>query len=98
MFVDFPDMRKGTGIGGGFLRAKDPAALSGWYAPHLDVPIDAEGQSMLRWSEDGDPDAFTVWAAFAGDTDYFGRDEQQVMINYRVADLTALLGELRGDG
>ncbi|MEJ7793215.1 MAG: hypothetical protein WKF65_14685 [Gaiellaceae bacterium] len=32
-----------TGIGGVFLRAKDPAALAAWYAANLGVAIEEEG-------------------------------------------------------
>ena len=37
----------------------------------------------------------TVWAPFPHDTDYFGRPEQQVMLNFRVRDLAAMLAQLR---
>ena len=40
----------------------------------------------------------TVWAPFAADTDYFGRHEQQLMVNYRVRDLDAMLAQLREAG
>jgi predicted enzyme related to lactoylglutathione lyase len=39
-----------------------------------------------------------VWAPFAADTDYFGRRDQQGMINYRVGDLDAMVAQLRGAG
>jgi predicted enzyme related to lactoylglutathione lyase len=91
-------MRKVTGIGGVFFRARDPAALAAWYAAHLGLPVGAEGNAMLRWCDDGDPEALTVWSPFAADTDYFGRPEQQAMINFRVADLGALLAALAAAG
>ena len=40
----------------------------------------------------------TVWSTFAADTDYFGRREQQAMVNYRVSDLDAMLAQLRDAG
>lgn len=40
----------------------------------------------------------TAWAAFEGDTDYFGKPSQQWMINYRVENLDALLEELQREG
>jgi predicted enzyme related to lactoylglutathione lyase len=39
-----------------------------------------------------------VWSLFAGDTDYFGSRDQQVMVNYRVRDLDAMLAQLRDAG
>ena len=40
----------------------------------------------------------TVFAPFPADTDYFGRREQQVMLNFRVTDLDAMLEQLRAAG
>ncbi len=39
-----------------------------------------------------------MFAPFSVDTDYFGRDEQQWMINLRVRDLDAMADQLRGAG
>ena len=36
-----------------------------------------------------------IWATFPSDTEYFGRHDQQTMINYRVGDLDAMLAQLR---
>ena len=85
-----------AGIGGVFLRARDPVALAVWYAANLGIAIEEEGgtYSTLAAAE-GD---MTVWATFAGDTDYFGRRDQQAMVNYRVRDLDAMLAQLRAAG
>ncbi len=40
----------------------------------------------------------TVFAPFARNTDYFGRDEQQFMVNLRVRDLDGLLERLAAAG
>jgi predicted enzyme related to lactoylglutathione lyase len=39
-----------------------------------------------------------VFAPFPTDTDYFGRLEQQTMLNFRVDDLDAMLEQLRAAG
>jgi predicted enzyme related to lactoylglutathione lyase len=39
-----------------------------------------------------------TWAVFPRDTDYFGGRDQQAMVNYRVADLDAMLSQLRTAG
>lgn len=39
-----------------------------------------------------------VWAPFKEDTDYFGRSDQQTMVNFRVRDLDAMLQQLRRAG
>lgn len=83
-----------TGIGGVFLRAKDPTGLARWYTEHLGVDAFSEEVDVTWWQEAGP----TVWAPFAEDTEYFGRREQGWMVNFRVNDLDALLGQLREAG
>jgi predicted enzyme related to lactoylglutathione lyase len=39
-----------------------------------------------------------VWAPFAAHTEYFGSNEQQLMVNFRVRDLDAMLEQLRQAG
>lgn len=88
-------MEKITGIGGIFLRARDPQKLAAWYQQYLGVTIDP-GQTygcLLAKAED-----MTVWSTFSEDTDYFGSRQQQCMVNYRVADLDAMLAQLRAGG
>jgi glyoxylase I family protein len=85
-------MQKITGIGGIFFRAKDPEALSAWYEKHFGIPRGSKGET---WEQQAGP---TVFAAFKKDTDYFGRDDQQFMLNFRVADMDALLAELKENG
>jgi len=80
-----------VGIGGHFLRAKDPAALSAWYRERLGLDADENG----LWQQEPGP---TVFAAFDSDTDYFGSRAQQVMLNFRVRDLDAMLAQLRAQG
>jgi predicted enzyme related to lactoylglutathione lyase len=43
-------------------------------------------------------DGPTVWALFPADTRYFGAGDQQLMVNYRVRDLDAMLAQLRAVG
>ena len=83
-----------TGIGGVFLRSRDPAALAAWYAEHLGLDIEDWHGSVLR-AAGGET---LVWASFPADTGYFGRLDQQTMVNYRVDDLDAMLEQLRGAG
>jgi predicted enzyme related to lactoylglutathione lyase len=90
-----------TGIGGVFFKARDPKALAVWYRTSLGVPT-AEGETHALFTAQG-PDAtgapaVTVWSAFPPDTDYFGPGPAGFMINYRVADLDAMLAQLRAAG
>ncbi|MFB6889859.1 VOC family protein [Kitasatospora sp. NPDC056327] len=84
-------MERVLGIGGLFLRAADPAALRAWYRDRLGLDPDEHGP----WQQEAGP---TVFAAFDADTDYFGSRAQQVMLNFRVRDLDAMLAQLRAGG
>lgn len=87
------------GIGGVFLKARDPAALSRWYAEHLGLPVDpAWNGAALRWRDDPSPGASTIWSLFADDSAYFGDAAQRAMVNFRVRDLDAMLAQLRAVG
>ena len=88
-------MERVLGIGGVFFRATDPTALSAWYHEHLGidpVPQDGTGQP---WVQQAGP---TVFAPFPTASDYFGRPEQQWMLNFRVGNLAAMLEQLRAAG
>ena len=87
-------MQRVTGIGGVFLRARDPATLAAWYAEQLGLEIEDWNGSVFRASGNES----LVWAPFPADTEYFGRLDQQAMVNYRVADLDAMLAQLRAAG
>lgn len=86
-----------TGIGGVFLRARDPQALGARYKRHLGVPFE-NGFAKLDWAADPHPAGVTIWAPFEHDTTYFGPNAQTAMINYRVDDLDALVAELAASG
>ena len=84
-------MERALGIGGWFVRAKDPAALGEWYRDCLGLDMDQHG----LWQQQPGP---TVFTAFEADTDYFGSRGQQTMLNFRVRDLDAMLTQLRARG
>ena len=88
-------MARVTGIGGVFLRARDPKALSAWYVEHLGFQPSAYGIAFQWKDEDPAGTGLTTWSTFPHDTDYFGEGSTQaVMVNYRVDDLDALLQKL----
>jgi predicted enzyme related to lactoylglutathione lyase len=79
------------GIGGHFVRSADPTALAAWYRDHLGLDLDGNG----LWQQEAGP---TVFAAFDTETDHFGSRAQQIMLNFRVRDLDAMLAQLRAAG
>lgn len=93
-------MKRVTGIGGIFFKARDPKALGAWYKAHLGIDVQDWGGAAFQWKGEGNPDGTgtTVWSPFAADTKYFEPGSASFMINYRVADLHALLATLRAEG
>lgn len=86
-------MGRVTGIGGFFFRASDPEALNRWYGEHF-------GVVMLESREYADPGWFqdrgeTVFSAMKGDTGFFGSDDRNWAINFRVDDLDEVVASLR---
>lgn len=84
-----------TGIGGVFFRAKEPQALAEWYERHLGIARVPTNYETQPWMQLAGP---TVFAPFASRTNYFGRPEQQWMVNFRVRDLDAMVQQLRTAG
>lgn len=93
-------MKRVTGIGGIFFKSKDPKALAEWYRVHLGVQIEEWGGAAFHWTSTDNPSGTgtTIWSPFKSDTNYFAPSEAAFMVNYRVADLQALLTALRAEG
>jgi catechol 2,3-dioxygenase-like lactoylglutathione lyase family enzyme len=93
-------MERVMGMGGIFFKATDKASLALWYRDNLGVPVEeAWGGAIFRWKENNPKgDAHTVWSPFAADTDYFSPSTKGFMVNFRVADLHAMLNQLRANG
>ena len=85
-------MERVTGIGGLFFKAQDPEGLAGWYDKHLGVTLVPETYGESPWIQEAGP---TVFAPFAADTEYFGRESQMWMVNFRVNNLDAMVTQLR---
>src|SRR5215212_4859745 len=90
-------MERVLGIGGVFFKARDPVALAAWYAEHLGVPLDAPGLTYGNFPASAAGEV-TVWSTFPANTDYFGPGSASCMLNYRVANLDAMLAQLRAAG
>lgn len=84
-------MAKAVGIGGLFFRAADPQALAQWYETHLGVSDMSKGV----WQQESGP---TIVAPYPVSSDYFGKQDQKWMVNFRVDDLDGLIGNLQAAG
>ncbi|MEE9270172.1 MAG: VOC family protein [Candidatus Krumholzibacteria bacterium] len=93
-------MERVTGIGGIFFKAQDPKKLASWYRESLGIEPDADGSVAFKWREEENTDrrGYTIWSPFPMDTSYFDPSASSFMINYRVADLDAILEQLRSQG
>ncbi len=93
-------MKRVTGIGGIFFKAKDPQALHAWYRRHLGIDVQPWGGAAFSWvGADGQPTGgTTTWSVGGADNDYFAPSTAPFMVNYRVSDLHALLSALREEG
>ena len=91
-------MKRVTGLGGIFIKAKDQAALSAWYKKHLGIDIEPWGGTTFRWDDPDQEFGCTVWSLFPAKTTYFRPSKQRFMVNYRVANLARLLKQLKKEG
>ena len=91
-------MQRVTGIGGIFFKASDPKALGAWYRDHLGIDVGDWGGAMFPWGGPGSAPGMTLWSVFSADTRYMSPGTASFMVNFRVADLDALLEALRAEG
>ncbi len=87
-------MKRIIGLGGVFVKAKNPKELAAWYEKHLglnfngnvytDFPLEGKGFNLLSF--------------FGADTKYLEPSESPFMFNFRVEDLDSLLEILRSEG
>ena len=88
-------MQRVSEIGGLFFKADDPKKLAKWYCDHLGIDLVPEDYDTPCWQQPAGP---TVFAPFERSTEYFGRETQQWMINFRVTDLNAMVAQLEKAG
>ena len=93
-------MGKVEGLGGVFLKAKDPKALSDWYERILGVPFEGNSYVVLPFTgEDGTPSAaYNILSFSPMDSDYFKPSTSPAMLNLRVSGLKELLADLTSKG
>jgi predicted enzyme related to lactoylglutathione lyase len=93
-------MERVIGLGGPFIKTNDPKVLAAWYEKHLGISFN--GTVYTDWqfdNKDGSKKTGNnVLSFFKNDSDYFAPSEKQVMINFIVKDLFALLAVLKDEG
>jgi predicted enzyme related to lactoylglutathione lyase len=91
-------MKRATGIGGIFFRSADPKALGAWYRDHLGLDVTDWGGAVFEWGGKDSASGMTIWSPFPQDTGLMDPSSASFMVNFRVADLDALLAALRNEG
>jgi predicted enzyme related to lactoylglutathione lyase len=93
-------MEKVRGIGGVFLKAKNPEMMAVWYETHLGISFEGNTYAILKWREamQETENPVTVFSFFPDDTSYFSPSTSQFMINFRVNNLDAMLKQLQNAG
>ena len=86
-----------TGIGGVFFKAKDVKALRAWYRDVLGIDIQDWGGAALATDAPGHPPV-AVLGLFAHDSKYFDPSTRDVMINFGVDDMDAMLKRVEDKG
>jgi predicted enzyme related to lactoylglutathione lyase len=86
-----------TGLGGVFLKFRDPAAMRSWYKDTLGITTNDYGV-LFRFNHGAGEAGFLQLGTFEEKSDYFGSPAQQVMLNFRVAHLDQFLTQLQGNG
>lgn len=91
-------MKRVTGIGGIFIKAKNPAKLQDWYKQHLGIDVQVWGGTSFRWVDSAGKPTPGTTAWLIGDGESFAPSDSSFMVNYRVSDLFGLLAALREEG
>ncbi len=86
-----------TGVGGLFVRSKDPKALAAWYRDVLGITLQPWGGALLRYDAPGHPEVL-VWTPFPQSTTYMAPSTREFMIDFAVDDLDAILARAQAKG
>ena len=86
-----------TGVGGVFVKSKDPKALAQWYREVLGLEIKPWGGAALPFDAPGHPPKVS-WTAFPDSSDYMSPSTRDFMINFAVDDMDAILARVTAKG
>jgi predicted enzyme related to lactoylglutathione lyase len=89
-----------TGIGGVFIKAKDPAFLARWYEDYLGIGFGKSPYFTFKWRSFSGPEdvCVTDLSFFKQDTDYFEPGKNELMLNLRVDNLDDIRIRLKQEG
>jgi predicted enzyme related to lactoylglutathione lyase len=95
----FEAMNKVIGLGGVFFKSKDPEKLREWYKKHLGMPVETWGCMFMFDSPEMEKvSGYNIWSPFKEESTKFSPSSKPFMFNFIVADLDALLADLKKEG
>jgi predicted enzyme related to lactoylglutathione lyase len=86
-----------TGVGGIFVRSKNPRALMAWYRDVLGIKLEPWGGAALRYDAPNHPPVVTI-NAFKQTTHYMDPSTREFMIDFAVDNLSAVIDRLKAKG
>ena len=86
-----------TGVGGVFVKSKDPKALARWYRDVLGVSLEPWGGATFKYDAPGRPPVL-VWNAMPEKSGYMAPSTREFMLDFAVDDLDAYLAKLTAKG
>ena len=86
-----------TGVGGVFVKSKDPKALARWYREVLGIAVEPWGGAALRYGAPGHPPT-VAWNALPSASGYTNPSTREFMIDFAVDDLDAFLARVEAKG
>ena len=86
-----------TGLGGVFVKSKNPQALAAWYHDMLGITMESWGGAALRYDAPLHPPA-VAWTALPSDSKYMAPSSRDFMLDFGVDDLDAIIARLAAKG
>ena len=86
-----------TGVGGVFIKSKDPKALTAWYRDVLGIAMESWGGALLRYDAPGHPPVLVLNMTAQTDK-YFDPSTRDIMLDFAVDDMDAFIRRLESKG
>ena len=86
-----------TGLGGIFVKSKDPKALAAWYHDMLGITLEPWGGAVLRYDAPLHPSA-VAWTALPLTSHYTAPSSREFMLDFGVDNLDAMIARLTAKG
>jgi predicted enzyme related to lactoylglutathione lyase len=86
-----------TGLGGVFVKSKNPRALAAWYHDMLGIKLEPWGGAALRYDAKLHPPV-VAWTALRNESTYMAPSSREFMLDFAVDDLDAIIARLSAKG